>query len=63
MYAVERVHGRRMRGRRGGQMYAVERVHGRRMEGTNLSTQSSSVLAACPWHQSRASEHSLYKSQ
>ena len=44
-------------------MYAVERVHGRRMEGTNLPTQSSSVLAACPWHQSRASEHSLYKSQ
>ena len=29
--AVERVHGRRMRGRRGGQMSAVDRVHGRRM--------------------------------
>ena len=31
MSVVERVHGRRMRGRRGGQMSAVERVHGRRM--------------------------------
>ena len=41
MPTVERVHARRMRGRRGGQMSAVEMVHVRRMEGTNLSTQSS----------------------
>ena len=47
MSAVERVHARRMRGRRGGQMSAAERVHVRRMREEEGRTNVCSREGAC----------------